>query len=100
MSTFILLSLLSYEVFLSPVKASEAPVLEYVISPCDAASGYWYDDTEINVSVCNYTVCFEQLLILWCAERNLTLSLETTGTNVSLIEQYDTLYMTKCLCPV
>lgn len=85
------------------------PVLEYIVTPCNISGlpftggASWVkistqSDGWINVSIVNQSVFFTQKLILWCAPMNLTLEFYPSGSNLTVIEHYNTSSATDCLC--
>ncbi|MFX0209270.1 MAG: hypothetical protein ACFFDT_25020 [Candidatus Hodarchaeota archaeon] len=85
------------------------PELDYIVTPCNLSEPVsfpgdgWINVSIqrygwINVSVHNQSVFFRQKLVLWCFPMNLTLTLEPSGTNLTIVEHYNTSSMSDCLC--
>ncbi|MFW9905765.1 MAG: hypothetical protein ACFFFH_15640 [Candidatus Thorarchaeota archaeon] len=79
----------------------DVPELDYIVTPCNhsvafsSSSDGWASVSShrngwINVSVHNQSVFFRQKLVLWCFPMNLTLTFEPSGTNLTIIEHYNT----------
>jgi hypothetical protein len=74
--------------------------LSYIVSECDCDGSSGWNEGNVNVTIENHSIYFEQVFVTWCNfdKNNLTIKLAQVGETLMILEEYTTTSMTKCVC--